>query len=1135
MKSLARLRLINWHLFANENIDIKNITFLTGANGTGKSTIIDAIQIVLLGDTSGRNFNKAANDRTGRTLRGYLRCETGETADGQVMCLRPGRFTSYVALEFFDDKTEARFTLGIVFDSFEDDTEEHHFFYLNSPFPSNGFTNSELLDKEQARPFTYKELSKYFADNYKADDYKFFDSNIEYHEFIKHILGDLPEKFFTLFKKAVGFSPITNISSFITEFVCDVDYNIDITPMQTNIEQYKLLELEAKKIQTKIDSLSSIHNAYEDFSKVKENLVLADYVTDKANYETYKADLEGYTTKLADSKKRVDEIDGLLLQYDNQMGELKQEKESYLAKKVGSSGYSLTAALAQKKSQTMEKITALEGNYSSLSLTLANYINSYKEALDKLYQRLSSDDLSFISDGEKEEIEKFQDIGKEFAATASDLAQALNDKTVNATLVNEFQEEMASLHSDAIKISHLLDNSVFSLTNSRDALDRELQEIHAGHKPFQEQYLEVKAALEEALKERHSNAVVSSYCDLVDIRDKRWTKAIEAYIYNQKFNFFVDESYYEEAARILAKICRDYGFYSISVVDTAKLIERGFAAKPGSVAEEILTSHEGARAYTDFILGNLMKCETFAEARESGNGLLPNCTGYRSFASFYLNERRGEVSFIGTKLDEETVLKKKDDFSALNKNLECYNDLNSFFRAVARLEVLSTSEAHTIGADIEDMKRVDSLNKEAQHYEDEMHEGELNEVSSYDQKISSIDEDINSIQGEKDKLLIEKGGLENIIRQLESDLIPNKRNSVDFMGQKLLGFDQTLVNEKFEPFYEQALANLSLVKIKAQAQTLYVQTQDKLKSTKDRLIDLRSKYTAAYNLSYDSTKEDSNEEFDNELTNLTSVLLPSYLSKIEDAHKKAIKEFKDDFIYKLRTSFETISSQIAELNEALKAVRFGRDSYRFSVEPNKDYLDYYKMITDDLLLNVGDAEDVYLEKYKDVMNGLFNMISEATDQEGDVKAQILENIAKFTDYRTYLVFDLLVRRGEEKQESSLARTFKRQSGGETQTPFYISILASFAQLYRSNEVSSDTLRLVIFDEAFSKMDGSRIKESVGLLRSFGLQAILSTPSEKLRDLSKEVDLVLVTIHDAKKNRSYIDRYEDKEKENEEQA
>ena len=88
-------------------------------------------------------------------------------------------------------------------------------------------------------------------------------------------------------------------------------------------------------------------------------------------------------------------------------------------------------------------------------------------------------------------------------------------------------------------------------------------------------------------------------------------------------------------------------------------------------------------------------------------------------------------------------------------------------------------------------------------------------------------------------------------------------------------------------------------------------------------------------------------------------------------------------------------------------MRFGRDSYRFSVQPNRDYIEYYYMITDDLLLNVGDAEDQFLVKYKDIMNNLFNLISDSTsDKNADERSQILENVAKFTDYRTYLVFDL---------------------------------------------------------------------------------------------------------------------------------
>ena len=69
---------------------------------------------------------------------------------------------------------------------------------------------------------------------------------------------------------------------------------------------------------------------------------------------------------------------------------------------------------------------------------------------------------------------------------------------------------------------------------------------------------------------------------------------------------------------------------------------------------------------------------------------------------------------------------------------------------------------------------------------------------------------------------------------------------------------------------------------------------------------------------------------------------------------------------------------------------------------------------------------------------------------------------------------------------------------------------------------NNTLRLVIFDEAFSKMDRNRIIESIRILKSFGLQVILSAPPEKISDISKLVDMTLLVSRG--KNRSYVDAF-----------
>lgn len=62
MKKLKKILLINWLYFSKELIEVGDINFLTGKNGAGKSTVIDALQIVLLGETNSRNFNQAANE-----------------------------------------------------------------------------------------------------------------------------------------------------------------------------------------------------------------------------------------------------------------------------------------------------------------------------------------------------------------------------------------------------------------------------------------------------------------------------------------------------------------------------------------------------------------------------------------------------------------------------------------------------------------------------------------------------------------------------------------------------------------------------------------------------------------------------------------------------------------------------------------------------------------------------------------------------------------------------------------------------------------------------------------------------------------------------------------------------------------
>jgi uncharacterized protein YPO0396 len=235
--------------------------------------------------------------------------------------------------------------------------------------------------------------------------------------------------------------------------------------------------------------------------------------------------------------------------------------------------------------------------------------------------------------------------------------------------------------------------------------------------------------------------------------------------------------------------------------------------------------------------------------------------------------------------------------------------------------------------------------------------------------------------------------------------------------------------------------------------------------------------------------------------------------KYNDAKNDAMEQFKSDFIYKLRANIQSAEMKIDDLNNALKMAQFGNDKYRFSVEPNPAFLEYYNMLMSSLLDDgtEGLFSFNFTEKYKSVIDNLFEQII-SFDSNSEKSTQ---SVKMFSKYQTYLTFDLITTDSSGRREK-LSKSINTKSGGETQTPFYIAVLASFARLYRTNDPkeTGNTMRLVIFDEAFNKMDGERIIESIKLLRKFGLQAIICSPPEKASDIAPIADKTQLVYKEA---------------------
>ena len=1133
MKSLARLRLINWHFFANTNVPIQNISFLTGDNGTGKSTVIDALQVVILGSTMSSNFNKAAHEegKSGRDIMSYLRGSTGTNLNGEVINLRTGVFTSYIAIELYDTETKKTITLGILFDVDSSDAPDKHFFYLNSKFPENDFSTPKN-NSGKSRPLNYKEFSSYLASNYAKEDYCFFATDTEYKLFSKEIFGNLSDNYFSLFKQAVAFKPVTDITKFITEYVWDGAVKINIGHMQANIEQYKTLQIEANTLSKKKDRLEEISNLYQNYTKSVKQMSLINYLNNRVYYEQRNNKILSLKKQVENSKNELVEIANRINSIDESIRNLNTDMNTCQAKIYQGSNYSEAEKIILEKDNLTSNIASIQLSIENVKNDLNEYFSKYNDACYHFFYYYDNFDIRKFNNSRIENsFKEILDLTHDIVDDTNALRTNFNENKIDYQSLSLFRNNIEILNNKIVSFRSTISDKVFELSSKVTSLQRDVTDVSSGKKPFEKlgpAYIAIKNELESTLKNRHDDAKVEIFCDLIDIIDPEWQMSIEAVLFNQKFNFFVNPQYYEEAHKILKELSNTYNYTNVSLVDTERLLKANITPYDDSIAMLVESSREDAQAYADYLLGKITKCETFAQARDSGNGLLKDCTGYRNFGSWYLNKDRARYFYIGTKVDASTVSNSTNDLKETTTLSNLYNELLEKLNNLALLPVISEKELQSYQNVFSKSTDIDSMQSRINNLQDEMQKIGKGEFATSQTRIAQIKKEIDELSLEKDHLNEKKGEIQNKISYTESVEIPNYYEQAKIYKDELDKVDEDLVNNEYEPFYNSLVENQSASQILTKIQSEIMKAENDEKAFKNRLLIKRRDYIKDYNLNYDTEKLSSNEEFDKELESISSVKLPEYKEKIAIAYAQSIKEFKDDFIYKLRTSIEAVTARIEEINGILSTKQFGRDKYVFSISRNKTYREYYDMIMDELLLKTGDAETLFMEKYSDKMKEIFDEISSSTvDATPERKEEILRNIDLFTSYTTYVDFDLQVKRniGGKEETISLGKSIRSQSGGETQNPIYVAIFACFASIVRANnESDNNTLRLVIFDEAFSKMDSDRIKNTVDLLREFGLQAIISTPGEKLNDFINYVDLILLSINDVKRRVSDLDIY-----------
>jgi uncharacterized protein YPO0396 len=360
------------------------------------------------------------------------------------------------------------------------------------------------------------------------------------------------------------------------------------------------------------------------------------------------------------------------------------------------------------------------------------------------------------------------------------------------------------------------------------------------------------------------------------------------------------------------------------------------------------------------------------------------------------------------------------------------------------------------------------------------------------------------------------GRLRARIETLDDETMPNLERQADQALQDARQFLQDEVAgdmlDDVQKEYERRRQRQPLETVLANATRYEGDYQTAENRSRDRLREAKQTYSLTYQFGYDDDEDAA--RYLRERERYVESELPEYEARIAEQRALAEQELVENFIHRLREQIEDARHQLAYLNATLSGLRFGGERFEFITRPEPTLRQVYDMIMDSqTVLGESLFESDFRQRHQQGWDLLFERLTAAPDEE------LVPELRELQDYRNYLRYDVRIHY-PDGDRALLSQIKAKKSGGETTTPFYVAMAASFAQAYRLNQPRpSDTIRLALFDEAFGKMDTARTASALQFMVGCQLQVLLATPPDKAAGLLPYVDSVRTVVR--KNNHAFV--------------
>ncbi len=1075
MKKLTRVKLINWHRFTNAMIELDNSVLISGENGAGKSTLLDAIQFVVTCSTN--YFNKAAHENGKRKLTGYIRCKTGRENRPYE---RTGEISAHVALEFFEEKRQKYFIVGAVIDSASEGQEK---------------TIRYLMDGERLEDGLFfqgkvpKSISQFRASNGKKIK-TWCTTEKDAKQMIKNRFGRLEDKFFRLIPKAMAFRPIDDIKDFVYSYVLDEkEVNIDI--LRENVRTYQDLQHTLDKIKLRMGRLEKIEGFHRQVEEGVRKDKMYEYFLDRIEVDILMEEMKRLESAIVHDQFRLESWNKEIVTAEKEKEE-KQAIRDHLYAELASDKDFIARDEQKKRLQMLEE---RHGRLLGERDVLMESVDQAKAQVNRLLKVPDVDACMQAYSLKLGDLKKAADIG----AFKDTLQQVISYKNQMSGKVYKRRAE--------------LDIEIRELSGKKKEWDLKIENLMKKKLSYPDEVTRVMQAIREEFAHIKRTPEPRILCEMLEITDETWRNAVEGYLNTQRFYILVEPDNFDIALGTYDRLRREKRTYGVGLINTQNL--DGYDTPPeGSLATVVTSSNKYAKRYINMVLGKVMMCDHYSHLKKYKTAITKECMRYQNHVASAIKPSIFETPYIGKNAVRVQLEQAKEKSRELGD--QCREKQN----ILQNLEELQNPLSTDIDTDIK--YRVDVLT----------------DLCSTRQEIRNCKDNIATLEKNSNVMLkqIQLAELEKIIREVEEQIsrlnrkvgqteqnIGNTRERLEekqiaLTGQKALCTELAARYEKdivlWSHDYEKQLKDKSHEQFRDNFARRRKANQTTVAKDTESMTNCMTEYKTAHDFGAAASLE-GYPDFEAEYIKLKSSELLAYEEKVERARQSAEEEFREQFLAKLQENMKNAQTEFKELNKALKDIRFSNEKYEFLFMPSKRYRHYYEMIMDDFNAVQGESifSGLFHENHKEVIDELFERL--ALDNENSAKA-----LDEFTDYRTYMDYDIRILHSDDSY-SLYSKVCEEKSGGETQTPFYVTVAASFVQLYR-NGIGTEAAGLVMFDEAFNNMDDERIGGVLEFLRRLPLQILIAAPPDKIQYISPFVEETLLIMTDEKV--SFAERY-----------